>query len=53
MEFANYTLLEHEIYVRENNLTKMFGINLCCYQMIFYKNPKYYFSCFCFTPSKN
>lgn len=48
MEFASYNLLEHENYVRENNLNKVFTINLFCYQINVYNNhPKYYFTCFC------
>ena len=51
MEVAIYNLLEHENHVRENNLHIVFAINLCCYQINFYKNPKYYFSCFCYKYS--
>ena len=48
MEFATYNLLEYEKYIRENNLIQIFALNLCCYQINFYKNPNYYFTCYCY-----
>lgn len=48
MKFINYNLLEHENYIRENNLTQILCFNLFCYQIIFYNNPKYYFNCICY-----
>jgi hypothetical protein len=49
MKFENYNILEHEIYARENKLTKNFSFYLFCYQIDFYENPKYCLYCFCFT----
>ena len=51
MKIAFYNLLEHENYVRENKLTKIFSLYLFCYQINFYENPKYCFDCFCFKSS--
>lgn len=45
---ATYTPLEQYNHIRENNMIKTFSINLFCYQIDFYKDPKYCFSCFCF-----
>ena len=45
MKFTIYNLLEYENYVRENNLTKILGLNLFCCQIDFYENAKYYFDC--------
>ena len=48
MEFFIYNTVEHENQIREMNLNKYLCIHLCCYQIIFYKNPNYYFACYCY-----
>ena len=48
MKFASYNLLEHENYIRENNLNKIIGLNLFCCHINFYKNANYYFDCYCY-----
>ena len=48
MEFVIYNSIEDTNHIREMISNKFLSINLCCYQIIFYKNPNYYFACYCY-----
>ena len=48
MEFVIYNSVEHPTQLREIISNKYLSINLFCYQIIFYKNPNYYFACYCY-----
>lgn len=41
MYFGNALVIQ-EKYIRENNYRKMYGINLCCCVLDFYKNETNY-----------
>ena len=47
MEFVIYYNVEDANH-REMISNKFLSINLCCYQIIFYKNQNYYFACYCY-----
>lgn len=48
MEFVIYNSVEHANHIREVISNKYLSINLCCCQIIFYKNPNHYFACYCY-----
>ena len=48
MLLKSYNRIEHENIIREYNDNKIYGLNLCCYKINFYKNLEYYFHCYCY-----
>jgi len=48
MEFVIYNSIDDANHIREMISNKFLSINLGCYQIIFYKNPNYYFACYCY-----
>jgi hypothetical protein len=48
MEFVIYNSIDDANHIREMVSNKFLSINLGCYQIIFYKNPNYYFACYCY-----
>jgi hypothetical protein len=46
MELVVYHGLEHDNFLTGVHYNKICGINLFCCKINFYKNLKYYFSCF-------
>jgi hypothetical protein len=48
MEFVIYNNVEDKNQIRDIISNKFVSINLCCYTIIFYKNPNYYFAFYCY-----